>query len=333
MATLYKRPRSPFFWIKFTDASGKTHYESTKLRHDDIQQARQARNLLADFEAEAAERTGNEEAFAVWVRPFLNQRYGNKPYTLGRYIAIWETLAQFLNGRQITFPRQLSRQHVRDYLVWRTRTVSKNTALHELKILRLIMFEAVQLGYARVNPCQNTRIGKDPARRKPRITEAEHRKILAALEKEPEWMRVCYLIAWHQGCRLTETQVLLSDVDLRRKVIGFRTKGHKAHVAEFPLNPALVPLIETLKSEGREVACKLPKGASKYWTMFFRKIGLPHLCFHCLRVTFVTRCREHGINRDDVMRLVGHATVVAHEVYPRLTADHSSAQSMIALVA
>jgi integrase len=76
----------------------------------------------------------------------------------------------------------------------------------------------------------------------------------------------------------------------------------------------------------------MPAMPGKAWWKFFRKIKMPHLCFHCTRVTFVTRCYEAGIRQSDVMRLVGHSTYSAHQVYPRLEADHASAQAIRALV-
>src|SRR5437868_10637315 len=38
----------------------------------------------------------------------------------------------------------------------------------------------------------------------------------------------------------------------------------------------------------------LPKYAAKKWHQFFKRIGLPHLSFHCTRVTVVTRLARKG---------------------------------------
>jgi integrase len=72
----------------------------------------------------------------------------------------------------------------------------------------------------------------------------------------------------------------------------------------------------------------MPDFPGKAWFRFFRKIKLRHLCFHCTRVTFITRAYESGIAQADVMRLVGHSSHQVHLIYPRLEADHRSAQSM-----
>jgi integrase len=337
MANLYKRARSPFWWIEYTDMTGDRRQESTKLRHDLAADTRKARELLRAMAAEEKTRLSNDERWNAWVVPYLKERYSDESKTLDRYLTCWRNLSAFLDVHRVFVPRQLTRQHVRDYVLkWRQERhaevgcyeVSKNTALTEIKVLRILMYEAVQLGFATINPCEKLHIRPDKAPRKPRITDAEHEKIMAALRDEPEWMRISYIIAWEQGCRFSETSFPLSDVHLDRNVIGFRTKGQKASIAEFPLSPNLVPMFRKMKAEGRKITFEIPPMPGKAWWRFFRRLGLGHLCFHCTRVTFVTRCYERGIPKDAVMRLVGHSTYAAHEVYPRLAADHSTVQSM-----
>jgi integrase len=120
---------------------------------------------------------------------------------------------------------------------------AKNTALLEIKFLGMIMDEAIQSGFCNTNPCRKLGIKRDKPKAKPKIEIDEHRLITRALKREPEWMRVSYKIAWEQGCRFSETCFPLSDVDLARNVIGFRTKGEKETIAEFPLSPRLRPLL------------------------------------------------------------------------------------------
>ena len=337
MASLYRRKDSSFWWVQYLDVAGVRRCKSTGFRVDVPADAKRALDLRRELEvaerADARSRGSGrgKEYWEAWVPRFLQQRYSSTPKTFERYSNSWRRLASFLAYREIFTPRQLDRQAVRDFVEWRMHRhaeigvyeVGKNTALHEIKVLRIIMGEAVASGFATVNPCNRLDIKADRPLRKPRITSAEHTKILKLLLKEPEWMRVSYLIAWHQGCRFSETCVDLADVDLERKVIGLRTKGHKESLAEFPLAPELVALFEDLKKRGRSNTFDMPAMPGKAWWLFFRRNKLSHLCFHCTRVTFITRCYEAGIPRDSVMRLCGHSSYAAHEIYPRLSADHS----------
>jgi site-specific recombinase XerD len=81
-------------------------------------------------------------------------------------------------------------------------------------------------------------------------------------------MQISYLIAWEQGCRFSETCLPLSDVDLRRGVIHFRTKGHKDDRAEFPLSPNLRPLFEKLIHARRKFTYEMPAMPGKAWWRF-----------------------------------------------------------------
>lgn len=100
----------------------------------------------------------------------------------------------------------------------------------------------------------------------------------------------------------------------------FLTKGSRIHSLMIP--PVLFPLFRRLKAEGAKKACELPKsGPSKFWWSFFRKIGLPHLCFHCCRVTVVTRLARAGIPERLTMRFVSHASSTVHATYTKLKPD------------
>jgi integrase len=348
MASLYKRLRSPYWWIEFVDGAGERRQKSTKLRHDVFAQSRQARQLRDDLTMrEVATKSApgyGPEMWAAWVPRFLAQRYGATA-TGARAYQAWRNLAAYLDAIGVAVPRQLTRQQIRDFIEWRkepraesgTRVAVKNTALLEVKFLGLIMDEAIASGFADSNPCNRLGIGRDQPKRKPRITYDEHRLITRALKLEPEWMRLAYKIAWEQGCRFSETMIELRDVDLSRNVIGLRTKGKKERIAEVPMSPRLIPLFRKLISHRRKHTFQhsdLPKGgtAKAFWK-FFRKIGLPHISFHSTRVSFITRCYEAGLTEPDVQRLCLHASTTVHRTYPRLPAAGDHLQKLMAKVA
>lgn len=341
MASLYVRKRSRYWWIEYIDAAGKRRQESTKLRRDVAAQSRKAHQLRDDLAARERDsahenRNTNGESWGVWVPRFIEQRYSGSPFSLSRYTSAWRNLEGFLRANEIYVPRQLTRQQVRDFIQWRTVTrpefgvhkAAKNTALLEIKFLGILMHEAVESGFATSNPCSRLGIKRDKAKAKPKISVEEHRFITRTLKKEPEWMRVSYKIAWEQGCRFSETCFPLSNVDLARNVIGVRTKGEKETIAEFPLSPRLRPMLRRLIREGKKRTFDMPQMAGKAWWHFFRRVKLPHLCFHCTRVSFVSRCYEKGIPREHVMRLAGHLSTSAHEIYPRLSVSGDLLQEL-----
>jgi integrase len=342
MASLYKRDRSPYFWIEYIDASGERRQESTRLRYRVTAQARQAQQLRNDLTTrEIAGRLPDgdgAETWQAWVPRLIAQRYGNAASTLTRQRCeiAWRNIEAFLRDKEIAVPRQLSRQQVRDFIEWRqvrhqecgVHKAAKNTALLEIKFLGVLMHEAMQSGFCATNPCSRLGLKRDEPKRKPEIKPAEHRLITRELKIEPEWMRISYQIAWEQGCRFSETCLPLPDVDLSRNVLALRTKGKKQHVAEVPLNPRLRPLFRRLKREGRKFTFEKPPMPGKTWWAFFQRIGLPHLSFHCTRISFITRCYRAGLPEATVMRLVLHASTTVHRIYPRLDSGRDLLQEI-----
>ena len=66
---------------------------------------------------------------------------------------------------------------------------------------------------------------------------------------------------------------------------------------------------------------------ARNWHRFFRRIGLPHLSFHCTRVTVITRLARAGVPEQQAMRFIGHATLEVHRIYQKLKpGDLSSAR-------
>ena len=166
--------------------------------------------------------------------------------------------------------------------------------------------------------------------------DAEVALIREKLASEPAWMSLCFEVAIHQGCRLTETAVLQGDIDFDRMTILFRAKGSGyggKHVFTTKLHPRLAKILKekvpSFSSKDRPIF-DLPEMASKDWWTFFRKVGLGHLCFHCTRVTVVTKMTRAGVPIAQAMAYVGHSSMLIHRIYQRLAAqDLSSAVNAI----
>ena len=246
------------------------------------------------------------EAWSVWALDYIRFRYRKSPLTLNRGRNAWKPLHEFMELNAIRVPRAFDYRHVEMYLSWRERQkrhcgkpIARNTAITELKFLGVLMREAQRRGYIEQNPCMQMGLKRDPAREKPEMTDVEITIIRAKLNelitKDPgkEWMRTCFEIAIHQGCRLRETPVPVQWVDLDRRTISFRAKGGKIFTTA--LHPGLIPLIKGLKTAGKTFTCEMPRLASKDWHFFFKDLKLPHLCFHCTRVTVITRLARRGI--------------------------------------
>lgn len=327
MASLYSRARSPYWWIAFYDATGKRRCESTGKRLDSVKETREARQLraskeVAEMNAPASERSTHD--LGKWVQPWITSRFAQQANTLESYTLTWNHLKGFLDLKSIRAAEQIRREHCYEYLEHRQRKVCRNTAIHDLVVLRLILNEAVKRGWITQNPAAKLGLKKDTPKLKPEITAQEAAIIEENLRNLPERMQIAWKIAWAQGCRLAETALPLSDVDLKKGLITFTQKGNRRHTTR--LHPDLTPLFRKLKREKKTRTWEFSRNASRDWARVFKSLGLPHLTFHSTRVTVITKMARSGkVNEQQAMRFIGHASEQVHLIYQRLkTSDLDS---------
>ena len=326
MAYLYRKARSPFWYVVYLDANRKEFHRSTGLRADSPNDTAKAKALRAELEAKEHHRAPgiSSEGWDTWVTKYL-ERHCESARTLERYQDAWKWLSLWLQNQRLHSPRAITYRNALDYVEWRTgykkksgKSVGRNTAIMELKLLAMVMGEAVRLGHAEANPLVSMKLKRDKAARKPELTDDEISEIRDALKREPAWMQRAFEIALHTGCRLRETRIPRSCIDLAENKITFPCpKGGEARAFSVPMPSALRPLLEEFHRSKGKFTIEFPFQPSRRWQQFFIKIKKPHLCFHCLRVTYVNRLRRAGVPREAAMRLVNHASELIHQVYQR----------------
>jgi hypothetical protein len=333
MASLVNVKKSPFWQVKFIDPkTGKREFKTTKFRKDDPTETRQARALEAQLAAREHEKATHSqvERWEDWVVPFL-KRHCATPRTLERYTLGWSWLSMYLRERRIHIPSELNYQEALGYLKWRTeyrkrggRRVKLNTALNDMKVLRIIMRQAVRLEYATTNPCDRLGVAKEDTKEKPELTDQDIIDIRRALENQPQWMQASFEIALQTGCRQATTQIAFRDIDFNRNTITFVSpKGGRKRAFTVPLPAPLRPMLESRQHTGvSHTLDNPPTMLGKAWWYFFKHdLKRPDLCFHCTRVSFITRHARAGTPITVCMKLVNHASTLIHRIYQRLTVD------------
>lgn len=338
MATFYTRKNSPYYYIGWMDASGKMRYKSSRIRVNEPGALKKVHEVVKEVERKEAVLKSDSVRghFKSWVPDLIDQERNEK--TRYRYRNAWRWLFIFFEGKRVLHPAEVTYDLIMEFFHWRLdpevgkkfnwRKHSKNGVLMEIKCLSRMMSEAVRKGLILYNPCFNLGIKKDPVKEKREITRAEEAKILKELNKkrsklvdfnDREWMLGSFLVAMKQGCRLSEVKVPLDMIDFEMGTVRFKVKGfNKYHTA--PLHNDVRALALERKAAGAKFLVDLPDGASRAWGRFFERLDLSDLCFHCTRVTVVTRLARAGYSEAQCMQYVGHASDVVHAVYRKLKA-------------
>jgi len=331
MASIYHKKGSPFWFVQFIDDQGQRRNKSTPYRTDSPSDTVKARTLRATMEAKELTRSGgalDEGGWEKWVLPYL-ERHCESPRTLQRYAGNWQWLALWLQEKRYHSPRAITYRNALEYIDWRStyrkktgKTVGKNTAIMELKLLAMIMGEAVRLGHADANPLASLKLKRDKPAKKPELTDDEIIVIQKALKTEPEWMQTAFAISLHTGCRLRETRIPMSCLDFKEDKVTFPSpKGGENRAFSIPMPTALRPMFERMVKAKQKFTLEFPFQPSRRWQQFFIVIKKPHLTFHCLRVTYVNRLRRAGVPREAAMRLVNHSSELIHQIYQRERVD------------
>lgn len=336
MARLLKRPRSPFWYVEYRTASG-IRRESTKFRADTREGKRAANRLLNKRLADERQlrHLPSNAAWDMWVVPWIRQHCAGSAATLRAYLGRWNILSMFFRTQGIDYPCQLTYAHCQEYLTWRTSTVKEikpvgqNTARDDLGTLRLIVGEAIRRDFCLGNPCTQLRIKGAPRKERPEIPDDHTAKIRGELSTGaqengcpwPKWMRVQFEIAYHTGRRISETKIALRDLDLENCTYTVRIKGGK--IKTKPFSPSLLPFLNGI--EGTHTHSIGPSHSTRMWRGLFTKLKMPYN-FHCIRVSFISRCRRAGIDRWTCLQLADHASALIHAHYNRFSdADLRSA--------
>jgi integrase len=176
-------------------------------------------------------------------------------------------------------------------------------------------------------------IKKDTAKEKRPFSDAEIGIFREALRNEPEWMAVSFEVSLYQALRMRHCQFPLAWVDFERGVIEY-PQGFSKTKKRFsqPFDERLRPLLLWLKDKGREITCEIPKMASKAWWVFFRRLKIEGVYFHCLRVNWITRAAKAGVPIAEAMQFVAHSSTEVHRIYLKLSAgDIMSVPAMVRL--
>jgi integrase len=331
MASLFKRGHSGYWQISYFEA-GQWKRESTGLRIDDPDQTRKARAL-------EAKRTYNEKQLSPaqkrtatgwdWVPVFI-KAIARAPRTLEAYRLRWRRVLQFLIEHDLKHPQAVRYAHAEAYLRWREaqkrhagKPICHNTAVIEAKFMKTVLAEAALREMIDRSPWAAFRPRKDDTDEKPEITAPEAAQIERALDAAPPWMRRSWKIAMATGCRLRETRIeIRRQVNFEEATIWFPSpKGGRRKAYAIPLPKSLRTPLEQWLAAGDRWTLTMPPCPSKDWRFFLDDLGMPHLCFHCTRVTFISKLARANVPLAVAMRLVNHASKTIHRIYQRINMD------------
>lgn len=281
MASLHKRPRSPYYHASFLAPDGRWKLCSTKCedrtaamavaleferaaklgRAGNLVEA-QARKVVADI----MERAGGEETLrAPSVDKFLNQWLASKVAkksegTSTRYgVAVTDFLASL--GNRTTKPlTSLTTGDVERFLNYRTeKGLAPQTLVLDIKIIGAAFNAARRQGLIATNPAEAVELPKGKSMERGTFTPAEVKMLVDAAEGE--W-KTLILLAYFTGARMGDCcRMAWTDVDLGESKITY-TQAKTDEKVTMPLHEDLLAHLDTLAGTDKPEEFLMPKTAN-----------------------------------------------------------------------
>lgn len=346
MASTYTRSDSKFIWMRFKNSEGKWVAHATQYRKDNYGDVRQAELSARDItrEERSLKKVKRSDRWVDWVDAWIGDKWGKpeQENTLILYQKYWWDLSKWLFDNGINSPMQMSYKAAIDF---RTEKMadgkSNNWTILRLKLMSQIMTESVRRGFTQGNPLVKMGLKADKPKKKPAWSDDTIKLVNREIKKQPQWMRVTFLLGLYQACRMRQCEIPLDDIDLENgRITYWRTisnrplvKGDKPFTQ--PIDPRLLPelreIVAARRADGHRSLCDLPTfGCSLAWRSFLNGLKLQGLSQHGLRVTWITRAATSGRNGQrgiflaEAKRFVNHGSTSVHEGYQRLNADDVS---------
>lgn len=340
MASLIRRPNSPFWFACFSNKEGRRLKRSTKLLavpanrraaqrlaedfEDEFRTVRvghQARKVLADIQSKYLPAS---ELVALTVRQFFEAHVVRKrPEVSQATIEYYEGNARrFLAWLGTGADKGIAALAVDTLLAYRSHLLGKSsprTVNNVIKCLKTFFAAALKDGHIAEDPCSRLDLVRDRTESPRRPFAAEEIQRLLAVADE-EWKSMI-LMGLHTGQRLKDISLLeWKDYDAEKKTVRFKT----SKTGRMMTLPLLVPLkwVEGTHMHPRAADIVVRHGrigsVSKGFAELLLKAGLREekvarsarvvheLSFHSLRHTATSWLREAGIPDSVVMEFIGH---------------------------
>lgn len=230
-------------------------------------------------------------------------------------------------GKKLSF-QELDESRIKDFIKFLLQSVSENTAFHYLKVLNVVLNQAVREKIIIQNP-----INFLHSEEKPKKNEVKREFLtieeLKKLYKEPfdgnQQIKVAFLFSCYTGLRISDLKRLTwSKIDKDIEEIQYRQKKSSKEFHYLPI-----------ADSAREIIKKLPKGKFSdyvFWNLpasgshtnsliriWAAKAGIKkHIHWHCGRHTYACLLLANGVDIYTVSKLLGHSSVRITEIYGKI---------------
>ncbi|MDR1545274.1 MAG: tyrosine recombinase XerD [Deltaproteobacteria bacterium] len=299
-----------------------------------------AASLPADVSAEPSPPAGPDraEAFESALDFFLSHLQVERAFSGHSILAYGADLADlfgFLTAAGLSSPRQIGRNHIRDYFFHLARPggLGPRSRARRLSAVKSFFAFLEQEGLVESSPAHGLQSPRRPRALPKALDREDVLKLLSS--PQPDTLlglrnRAMFETIYAAGLRVSELLALtLSQVNLQDSFLIVRGKGDKERLV--PLGRDAAGFLEKWLKEGRPQLQRAGSGSfvflsrrgvpptrQWFWKLVAdqaRAAGLPDVSPHVLRHSFATHLVEGGADLRAVQMMLGHASLDTTEIY------------------
>jgi site-specific recombinase XerD len=339
-------PSSGIWWIRYTDARGKRHWEKVGRRSDAI-------TLLAKRKHEKLLRKKLPEALRGRAATFGDladkaKLFSEESHTPQHHHQ-FEIKLQIIGEQFNDLPAEgITSEDIQAWLLEQSdeRGWTPATRNRYRDAFSLVFRKAVENHVLTVNPATLVKAKPEHNERVRFLSATEETKLLAELQKDWAQHVPAFLVSIHTGMRAGEQfQLKWRDVSLERRLISLpKTKSGKAR--HIPLNAVACSSLQARKRAQQDHAARLKEKGREHadQVYVFRDAGrdpqhnyrrwfnealtdakIKDYSWHCNRHTFASRLVMAGVDLRTVAELMGHSSIQMTMRYTHLAPQHNRA--------
>jgi integrase len=352
MASVHRRPQSPYFHAAFRGPDGRLVLRSTKqmernsalavaleferaaklaMRGELVES--QAREILADImkradTGEALRSVAVVEHFREWL---ASKEARKAAKTAERYKSVVDRFLESLGPRAAKPLTALTARDVDRFLNERMKAgVAPRTAILDVKIVRTALNAARRKGLIPTNPAEAVELPEVVGMERGTFTAAEVKLLVDTAAGE--W-KTLILLAYYTGARLSDCcRMAWEDVGLAGGSLTY-TQGKTGHKLTVPLHPDLLAHLEALAGTDAAEPFVMPgmanlktggrHGLSEGFKRIMRKAGLDLQTVQGAGVRMLSKRTFHALRHSFTSALANAG--VAPELRMKLTGHKSEA--------
>jgi integrase len=323
---------SGIWWIRYTDAQRKRHWEKCGRRSDAI-------TLLAKRKHEKLLRKKLPESLrgrAVTFKELAEKAklYSKESHTLQHHhqsVIKLQIIGEHFNGLSA---EGIASEDIQTWLLEQgeEREWTPATRNRYRDAFSLVFRKAVENHVLTVNPATLVKAKPEHNERIRFLSATEEEKLLTVLRKGWPQHVQAFLVSIHTGMRAGEQfQLKWRDLSFERRMISLlKTKTGKAR--HIPLNAVALQALQERKHTRQDAvyvfrdAGRDPQHNYRRWfNEALTEAKIKDYSWHCNRHTFASRLAMAGVDLRTVAELMGHSSIQMTMRYAHLAPQHNRA--------